>query len=300
MLPRHLTIRRLHCQVHGRRDPGYFGYPRAHEDDAERAITAGLSLVAAVRQLDTKATDLSVRVGIATGPVVVGDLIGQGTSQEAAVTSETPNLAARLQALAAPNAVVIAETTYRLAGAMFECTNLGRQSFKGFAEPVRSWSVIGRGGSRAASSHAIIDDHQADRARRDWRFCSAAGSVPRRVRDSWCYSPARPASASRGWCARCRRIWPGAAHTHSLPVLALPHEQRTVSVMSRSSPPRHLHQPTRDSEARQAGGAARVSGRGTADGGVDRIAAVRSDRRALSGTRLEPSATQGADACCAG
>ena len=175
MLPRHLTIRRLHCQVHGRRDSGYLGYPRAHEDDAERAITNGLSLVAAVRQLDTKATDLSVRVGIATGPVVVGDLIGQGTSQEAAVTSETPNLAARLQALAAPNAVVIAETTYQLAGAMFECTNLGRQSFKGFAEPVQSWSVItARADREPLRRHAIVGDHQADRARRGTGDSAAA------------------------------------------------------------------------------------------------------------------------------
>jgi class 3 adenylate cyclase len=120
----------------------YFGYPRAHEDDAERAIHAAVGLVAAVQQLDSKMTDLAVRVGIATGPVVVGDLLGQGASQEAAVTGETPNLAGRLQSLAAPNAIVISDTTYRLAGGTFECANRGKHALKGFAEPVQTWSVI--------------------------------------------------------------------------------------------------------------------------------------------------------------
>ena len=98
----------------------YFGYPRAHEDDAERAIHAAVDLVAAVKQLDNKKTDLAVRVGIATGPVVVGDLLGQGAAQEAAVTGETPNLAGRLQSLAATNTIVISDATYRLAGG---CSN---------------------------------------------------------------------------------------------------------------------------------------------------------------------------------
>jgi class 3 adenylate cyclase len=87
----------------------YFGYPQAHEDDAERAVRAGLELIAAVSGLKTHVL-LQTRVGIATGLVVVGDLIGSGASQEQAIVGETPNLAARLQTLAEPNAVVIAET----------------------------------------------------------------------------------------------------------------------------------------------------------------------------------------------
>ena len=90
----------------------YFGYPQAHEDDAERAVRAGLELVAAVTALKTRSA-LQTRVGIATGLVVVGDLIGSGASQEQAIVGETPNLAARLQTLAAPNTLVIADATRR-------------------------------------------------------------------------------------------------------------------------------------------------------------------------------------------
>ena len=96
----------------------YFGYPQAHEDDAERAVRAGLGLVAAVTQLSagTRTARLQVRVGIATGLVVVGEMIGAGAAQEETVVGETPNLAARLQALAGPNSVVIATSTRRLLG----------------------------------------------------------------------------------------------------------------------------------------------------------------------------------------
>ena len=97
------ALRRLRGEVHGRRGPLYFGYPQAHEDDAERAVRAGLELVAAVGALKTHAA-LQTRVGIATGLVVVGDLIGSGASQEQAIVGETPNLAARLQGIAEPNA----------------------------------------------------------------------------------------------------------------------------------------------------------------------------------------------------
>ena len=121
----------------------YFGYPHAHEDDAERAISAGLGLVSVIHQLHTqKDLDLAVRVGIATGPVVVGDLLGQGAAQETAVTGETPNLAGRLQSLAEPNTIVISDATYRLAGGMFECADLGKHNLKGFTEPVQSWCVL--------------------------------------------------------------------------------------------------------------------------------------------------------------
>src|SRR5215471_18623301 len=103
----------------------YFGYPRAHEDDAERAIRAGLGVVDAVGGLDSKSVALQARIGIATGLVVVGDLIGEGSAQEQSVVGETPNLAARLQSLAEPNAVVIAASTRRLVGDLFECRDLG-------------------------------------------------------------------------------------------------------------------------------------------------------------------------------
>ena len=119
----------------------YFGYPQAHEDDAERAVRAGLELVAAVGGLKTR-VGLQTRVGIATGLVVVGDLIGSGASQEQAIVGETPNLAARLQGIAEPNTVVVAETTRRLLGNFFELNDLGSIDLKGMAEPTRAWTAL--------------------------------------------------------------------------------------------------------------------------------------------------------------
>ena len=124
----------------------YFGYPQAHEDDAERAVRAGLSLVKSIGQLDKLVGEpLKVRVGIATGLVVVGDLIGSGEAQERGIAGETPNLAARLQGLAEPGAVVIADGTRRLVGDLFELSVLAPSALKGFAEPVRAWRVLGEG-----------------------------------------------------------------------------------------------------------------------------------------------------------
>jgi class 3 adenylate cyclase/predicted ATPase len=119
----------------------YFGYPQAHEDDAERAVRAGLELVVAVSGLKTHAL-LQTRVGIATGLVVIGDLIGSGASQEQAIVGETPNLAARLQGVAEPNAVVIAESTRKLVGNLFELEDIGTQDLKGIAGPVRAWAPL--------------------------------------------------------------------------------------------------------------------------------------------------------------
>jgi hypothetical protein len=119
----------------------YFGYPQAHEDDAERAVRAGLELIAAVSDLKTHAP-LRTRVGIATGLVVVGDLIGSGASQEQAIVGETPNLAARLQGVAEPNSVVIAESTRKLVGNLFELGDLGAQNLKGIEGPVRAWAAL--------------------------------------------------------------------------------------------------------------------------------------------------------------
>jgi class 3 adenylate cyclase/predicted ATPase len=122
----------------------YFGYPRAHEDDAERAVRAGLTVVDVVSRLmlPTKVR-LEVRVGIATGLVVVGETLGEGSSQEQVVIGETPNLAARLQGLAEPNAVVIADGTRQLLGGLFDLQDLGPQFLKGMANPIPSWRVVG-------------------------------------------------------------------------------------------------------------------------------------------------------------
>jgi class 3 adenylate cyclase/tetratricopeptide (TPR) repeat protein len=120
----------------------YFGYPQAHEDDAERAVRAGLAVIAAVARLDMP-DRIAVRLGLASGLVVVGDLIGEGAAQERGVVGETPNLAARLQALAEPGAVVIADSTRRQIGRLFEVEDLGPQSLAGFTEPQRAWSVVG-------------------------------------------------------------------------------------------------------------------------------------------------------------
>jgi class 3 adenylate cyclase/pimeloyl-ACP methyl ester carboxylesterase len=120
----------------------YFGYPRAHEDDAERAVRAGLELTAAVAGLKgDQDAPLATRIGIATGLVMVGDLIGEQEAQERAVVGDTPNLAARLQALAEPGAVVIAATSRRLVSGSFELQDLGHHDLKGFAEPTRAWRV---------------------------------------------------------------------------------------------------------------------------------------------------------------
>jgi class 3 adenylate cyclase len=119
----------------------YFGYPQAHEDDAERAVRAGLELIAAVIALRTP-TSLQTRVGIATGLVVVGDLIGSGEAQERGIVGETPNLAARLQGIAEPNKVVMADGTRRLLGSLFELEDLGAKDLKGIAGPVRAWAAL--------------------------------------------------------------------------------------------------------------------------------------------------------------
>src|ERR1700751_5655311 len=123
----------------------YFGYPHAHEDDAERAVRAGLAVIEAVGRLPAR-EELSVRLGIATGLAVVGDLIGEGAAQERGVVGETPNLAARLQGLAAPNTLVIAGATRRQVGGLFDLADLGPQALAGFSDPQPAWRVIGESG----------------------------------------------------------------------------------------------------------------------------------------------------------
>ena len=134
----------------------YFGYPQAHEDDAERAVRAGLALVKRIGKLNTAVGEpLNARIGIATGLVVVGDLIGSGESQERGIAGETPNLAARLQERAEAGAVVLSDATRRLLGDLFELTKLTPSVLKGFPEPVQAWRALGEGHaeSRFAALH---------------------------------------------------------------------------------------------------------------------------------------------------
>ena len=188
----------------------YFGYPLAHEDDAERAIHTGLGVVHEISDLNetvgnTFGVELGVRVGIATGPVVVGDLIGEGASQESAVVGETPNLAARLQALASRNAVVIGPGTHELVTGRFEFEDLGEHELKGFAKPVCAWRVIApsrrqeplRGDhTEPASPHSLAVNTKSD-------CCSSAGNKRRKAMARWCCCPVKPVSASRASPRRC-------------------------------------------------------------------------------------------------
>ncbi len=124
----------------------YFGYPQAHEDDPERAVRTGLRIVEGVAALEPRpGLRLHVRLGIATGLVVAGDIIGQGASEEHAVLGVTPNLAARLQSLAEADSVVIGDATRRLVGGFFEYRDLGRHQLKGISEPEQAWQVLGEG-----------------------------------------------------------------------------------------------------------------------------------------------------------
>jgi len=153
----------------------YFGYPEAHEDDAERAVRAGLAVIETVGRLATR-EPLNVRVGIASGLVVVGDLTGAGSAQERGVVGETPNLAARLLALGQPDTLVIADSTRRQIGALFEVEDLGPQLLAGFAEPQRAWRVVGESGVvsrfealRSAATPLVGRDEELDLLLRRWR-----------------------------------------------------------------------------------------------------------------------------------
>ncbi|NOJ45398.1 adenylate/guanylate cyclase domain-containing protein [Bradyrhizobium archetypum] len=164
----------------------YFGYPKAHEEDAERAVRAGLALIEAVTRLNAGgSSSLQVRVGIATGLVVVGDLLGEGAAQEQAVIGGTPNLASRLQGLAKPDTVVIADDTRRLLGGLFDYRDLGPLAIAGMDHPVQVWRVLGAGqvGSRfealrAASTPLIGREEEIALLTRRWERAKAGdGSV---------------------------------------------------------------------------------------------------------------------------
>lgn len=188
----------------------YFGWPVAQEDKAERAVRAGLAIAAAVAGLEGGSAPLACRVGIATGLVVVGHLVGEGAAQEEAVVGETPNLAARPQQLAVPGAVLVDEATRRLLGGGFAVESLGTRSVKGLAEPVRVFRVVGeralesRFASRAGESVAPMVGREAELALllRHWR--EAVAGEGRAV-----LVVGEAGSASRGSSAPSgRRRWP--------------------------------------------------------------------------------------------
>src|SRR5262249_30182377 len=145
------------------------------EDDAERAVRSGLAVIEAVGRLAAPER-LNVRLGVASGLVVVGDLIGVGAAQELGVVGETPNLAARLQTLAQPDTLVIAESTRRQIGALFEVEDLGAQTLAGFAEPQRAWRVLCESGVvsrfealRSEAAPLVGRDEELELLLRRWR-----------------------------------------------------------------------------------------------------------------------------------
>jgi len=179
------VIRRFHGTIARYMGDGifaYFGYPQADEADAERAIRAGLRIVREVEQIKPLDVALQTRVGIATGVVVAGEIIGEGFSQEHAVSGETPNLTARLTALADPGTVVIADGTRRLATHLFEYVDLGRHTLKGFGDPVQAWRVVSESTvkSRSEALHVTAEltplvgrEEEVELLERRWRHAQA-------------------------------------------------------------------------------------------------------------------------------
>jgi class 3 adenylate cyclase/tetratricopeptide (TPR) repeat protein len=161
----------------------YFGWPQAREDDAERAVRAGLAVTEAVSRLEAPGAEpLAARVGIATGPVVVGEVLGKGEARERGVVGETPNLAARLQDAVGPGTVVADATTRRLTGALFEWADLGEVALKGFPRPMRAWRALRQSGVesrfvalRGAAAHLPLIGREEELAllRRRWQRASA-------------------------------------------------------------------------------------------------------------------------------
>ena len=172
----------------------YFGWPAAHEEDAERAVRAALEIVHTVKRASST-EDLSVRIGIATGPVVVGETAGSGDQSKLAVGS-TPNLAARLQGLATADQIVIAASTRRLVGSAFELTDLGDHELKGVAEPVYAWRV-----ERALATESRFDARSSSAltplvvVTKNWICSCAVGRRRRTAKARWCCCPVNRGSA---------------------------------------------------------------------------------------------------------
>ena len=270
----------------------YFGYPEAHEDDAERAVRAGLELIAAVAGLKTRAS-LQTRVGIATGLVVVGDLIGSGAAQEQAIVGETPNLAARLQGIAEPNSVVIAEGTRRLLGNLFELEDLGAKDLKGIGGPVRTWAALRpkfsgkplRGAPRQRPDGA-------GRAGGRTRIAASAlveGKDRRRPSGSPFWRGRYRQVAAH--CGAARKHRHRAAHALALFLLAAAHRQRVLSghrpdgTRGRTGARRHG-----GSEARQARCRAGADRNPQTQCGAFCRDAIAAERRPLSRARSLPAA----------
>ena len=133
----------------------YFGYPQAQEDAAERSVYAALAIIDSLSQVKGSGQPLATRIGIATGLVVIGDIIGSGVSREHSIVGETPNLAARLQAVAEPNSILVSQSTHHLLGRQFDYQSLGERILKGFAHPVQVWRVVREAvvASRFAAGH---------------------------------------------------------------------------------------------------------------------------------------------------
>jgi class 3 adenylate cyclase len=205
----------------------YFGYPRAHEDEAERSARAGLDIVDAMAELNAEVPRppgvvLAVRIGIATGPVIVGDQIGDGTALETAVVGETPNLAARLQALAQPNQIVVSWATRVMLADHFDLEDLGAYELKGFAEPVPAWRVLSArdvesrfAATRTGSSAPLVGrQEEMGLLLRAWEgSCRGRGQVVliqgKQGSASpawWKYCGRRPARTAFGWRSAARRF----------------------------------------------------------------------------------------------
>jgi class 3 adenylate cyclase len=176
----------------------YFGYPSAHEDDAERAVRAGLALVDAVALLPAP-EPLQVRIGVATGLVVVGDIVGAGEAQERGIVGETPNLAARLQGIAEPNTVVIAEGTRRLLGNFFELQDLGQKTSGALQDRYGPGRRCGWVPSRAASRRCTRPNWPpSSGGKKNLNCCCGAGLEQRPAKARWCCFPANRALENRG------------------------------------------------------------------------------------------------------
>jgi class 3 adenylate cyclase len=272
----------------------YFGYPQAHEDDAEQAVRAGLELIQAVGGLKS-VSPLQTRVGIATGLVVVGDLIGSGAAQEQTVVGETPNLAARLQGIAEPNAVVIAESTRKLLGNLFDLQDLSTQDLKGIGRSVRAWAALRPAlvESRFQALHAsgltalVGREEELDLLLRRWsRTKSGEGQVV-------LLSGEAGIGKSRLTAALLETSRHGATHTVALLLLAAAHRQRSLSSDRSDGARRRVYARRQTaSEARQTRCRARADL--DLDPGCRAVCrdAVASERRALSGAQPGPTTAQ--------
>ena len=205
----------------------YFGYPDAHEDDPEQAVRAGLALIEGIGLIGDR-EPLQVRLGIATGLVVVGDLIGSGSSNDKDVLGEVPNLAARLLALAEPNTIVIADSTRRLVGSVFALEDLGFKDSKALPSLNALGGCWARTASRAASKRCAPLRHRSSIARRKLNSCFGAGH--RQEAAKACHLALRrtrhrqitPDGGAQGF-ARC-----GAVHRSALFLLTPSPEQRAL------------------------------------------------------------------------